>query len=86
MYRMLVIGLLVAAAVACSGRPPESAWLKQTPEHLKKVEIEGEAARIDERSRTVYVEDCEIARKVTASGGKYGPKDEQDAYGFVCRT
>lgn len=53
--------------------------------------IDGASIWVDESSRTVYVSDCDVARRITAEGQKYGPgpRDPETlkftpGYTFVC--
>lgn len=53
--------------------------------------VDGASIWVDEDARTVYVTDCDVARRITAEGQKYGPgpRDPETlkftpGYAFIC--
>ena len=61
------------------------------PEAVAAEPIDGASIWVDEAKKTVYVSDCEVARRITAEGQKYGPgpRDPETlkftpGYAFIC--
>lgn len=46
--------------------------------------FEGEVLWIDEPRRTVYVKDCDVARRATDEGGPYSPVDGP-GFAYICQ-
>jgi hypothetical protein len=77
---------------ATTTAPPTATarWLDQFDGLTPAGEVDGKAVAVDEDERTVYVEDCDVARRITSSGGPYAASARDDegnftpGYGFVC--
>lgn len=100
----LVLILLVLAACSSGGdddagtletREPTTAdsdaWLDQWEPFTKVVTEEGQQVGLMEDDRMLYTYDCDLAEKLTAPGGKYGPgprdpetQEFEPGYGTIC--
>lgn len=69
----------------------EPAWLGQFEGLTPAGEVDGQPVALDEDERTLYVEDCAVAERLTETGARYGPTprdangDSTPGYGSICR-
>jgi hypothetical protein len=72
------------STTATPGEPP--AWIATVTDAavVEGETFEGVVLWVDEADRTVYVEDCDLARRATAEGGPYGPTDGP-GFAYICR-
>lgn len=85
--------MLLAVTSACSGDDDSGGgdagggtsaegWLEQWPGEA--TEVEGHQVKVDEAERMIYVQDCDVARELTATGGAYNPDDGENGYAYIC--
>lgn len=100
--RLLILTAALAVLPGCSsddGSKSENPPVSETTgrpsfvpaEAVAADPVDGASVWVDEGSRTVYVTDCEVARRITAEGQKYGPgpRDPETlkftpGYAFIC--
>lgn len=66
-------------------------WLDQYEPFTKVVEVDGQKVGLMEDEKTLYTYDCDLAERLTAEGGDYGPSERDPVtgdftfgYGTVC--
>jgi hypothetical protein len=62
------------------------------PDDAREEVIDGVAVHLDDEKGVLYTEDCDVARRLTREGAKYGPVGDNDStsdhpsYAFVCTS
>ena len=103
--RVLAIAVVVVLGAGCSSggsSKPQNGPVTDTPKGTSRPTyvpaqavaadpIDGASVWVDEAARMVYVSDCDVARRITAEGQKYGPsaRDPETSkftpgYAFIC--
>lgn len=77
---------------AATTSPTAGRWLDQFDGLRPAGEVDGQPVAVDEDERTIYVEDCNVARRLTSQGERFGPTDRDaegnstPGYGSVCSS
>lgn len=92
--RTLTVAFLLLLGAACSddgdsGEPESDSGSVDTEfidgfEGERVEDYKGHAVKVDEENRTVAIDDCDLAKELTASGAEYGPSGGETGYGYTC--